>query len=520
MSIYNLGGEAITNAYDLSGNLLSAAYDIEGAVIHPDAFYELSLLHSQLMSNLASGTITPQGMAIHGDYLFQFFTGDNRIRIFNRHNYSLVASYSATDIAHANTMQFGVVEEDTGFPLLYVSEWGHASDTDSKQVDILKVSLNGYEVAETYTLPASVGYHPCQIIDWENEKIYVVGYANSLSTSTSQPQIITALRLSDKTIIDQWQVPYMGVMNGLEFYNGKLIYYGNGWDSDTLDLFLIDVSTHDSRMLQYPKTTNEEYEDCSRIGNTLYLSNWVYDANDGNKLKYRLFAMMLSDYEGYKGKTISVLGDSISTFAGFIPSGNANFYTGSNCGVVSAYETWWMKLINALGMTLEINNSWSGSRVSTTNGIESAGVTRASNLGENPNVVIVYMGINDFNNEVDPEVFRSAYATMLENIKTAYPNAKVFCATLPPCERNGSVGDPEINDSGVALSDWNQIIMDVAASKNIKILDFTNCGITYANMQQYMGDWESATGMALHPNAEGHGLLASKAIAQMIAIGT
>lgn len=227
----------------------------------------------------------------------------------------------------------------------------------------------------------------------------------------------------------------------------------------------------------------------------------------------------------YRGKTLSILGDSISTFAGYIPSGNANWYTGSNCGVSSVNDTWWKKLMDALGMTLNINNSWSGARVTTTNGTPSAGVTRASNLGTSPDVVIVYMGINDFDNDVAigtydgtgdfptaTTTFREAYAVMLKNLLTAYPLAEVYVCTLPYVEKNGAVGFPEKNDNDVLLSTWNEAIRDMADLFGLPVIEFAKCGLTYFNMNTYMGDYSSSAHTALHPNADGHTLLADAAI--------
>ena len=231
----------------------------------------------------------------------------------------------------------------------------------------------------------------------------------------------------------------------------------------------------------------------------------------------------------YKNKTLSILGDSISTFAGYIPSGNANYYTGSNCGVTSVNDTWWKKLMDALGMTLNLNQSWSGSRVTTTNGETSAGcMTRCQTLGTNPDVIIVYMGINDFNNEVglgtydgngtfptETTTFREAYAILLNKLMTAYPLAEIWCATLPPCEKNGGIGAPEKNGNSVLLDDFNKAIRNLAQVFNAKILENAQCGLYYHNMSTYMGDWNSSASTALHPNASGHSLIANWAIRQM-----
>lgn len=230
----------------------------------------------------------------------------------------------------------------------------------------------------------------------------------------------------------------------------------------------------------------------------------------------------------YTGKKISILGDSISTFAGWIPSSNANYYTGSNCGVKTVEDTWWKKTINALGMQLEINNSWSGSRVTTTRSTDEAGcMTRCTSLGS-PDVIIVYMGINDFNNEVGlgtydgngtfptaTTTFREAYAIMLNKMMIAYPQAEIWVCTLPSCERNGTVDQaPEINANNVLLDDFNKAIRNMAQVFNAKIIELAQCGLTYQNMKIYAGDWnEYHTG--LHPNPSGHSLIANHVIRQL-----
>lgn len=246
--------------------------------------------------------------------------------------------------------------------------------------------------------------------------------------------------------------------------------------------------------------------------------------------------MKLFNYKGdgihdfgsvYAGKTLSLLGDSISTFTGYVPAGNSVWYTGSNNGVSSVSDTWWMKLIKALEMSLLVNNSWSGSRVTTTNGTASSGChSRCEALGTSPDVIIVYMGINDFNNGVaigaydgtggfptGTTTFREAYAVMLKKILTKYPRAEVWVCTLPYCERTGENTFPEVNGNGVTLDAWNGAIRELAALFGVKVLDAAKCGLTYQNLNLYMGDY--AAGEGLHPNAAGHSLIANNAIRQM-----
>lgn len=65
------------------------------------------------------------------------------------------------------------------------------------------------------------------------------------------------------------------------------------------------------------------------------------------------------------GNTI-VLGDSYSTYEGYIPEGNLCYYTindEKNSGVKSVEDTWWQQLMMATGSTLLHNDSYSGSTI-------------------------------------------------------------------------------------------------------------------------------------------------------------
>lgn len=288
MAIYKVDGEAISTIFNTVGNELESAYAVNGEYVH--YVPSLTLLHSILESSLSESEITPQGFAAYGDYYFQFFTGDNKMRIFNKSTYALAGEYSATDIKHANTMQFGTAVQDTGFPLLYVSEWGDSGSSDSKTIDVLKVSLSGYQKVDSFTLPNSAGYHPSFVVDWTNNIGYSVGFADSLSTTTEQPNVITKYDFSDMSILEQYQVPYMGVLNGWEYYKGQLIYCGNTWNGSAAIFSFIDTSTHEVVPYSIAKTTDEEYEGYAVFNGELICSNWI---RTNNVLYYRIFSMNL-----------------------------------------------------------------------------------------------------------------------------------------------------------------------------------------------------------------------------------
>ena len=64
-----------------------------------------------------------------------------------------------------------------------------------------------------------------------------------------------------------------------------------------------------------------------------------------------------------KGKTVSILGDSISTYQGYIPAKYACFYPDKDNDVQSVTQTWWMQMLYHTGMRLLTNGSYSASMV-------------------------------------------------------------------------------------------------------------------------------------------------------------
>lgn len=119
-------------------------------------------------------------------------------------------------------------------------------------------------------------------------------------------------------------------------------------------------------------------------------------------------------YGNLFGKTLSILGDSISTFGTPDQSNNLGVWTypnnrcrypQSNLFTEVGY-TYWKMLLDEYGMKLGINESWAGSRVSNSQVSDSgdlgtnrcmSSVTRISHLGENgtPDIILVYGGTND-----------------------------------------------------------------------------------------------------------------------------
>ena len=193
----------------------------------------------------------------------------------------------------------------------------------------------------------------------------------------------------------------------------------------------------------------------------------------------------------YKNKYFSLLGDSISTLAGYNPPDNAVFYEWENMrasGVFTAEDTWWGKVINDLGGKLLINESFSGRTVCKLPQwqIESYGCSdlRTGRLGtdeKKPDVIMILMGINDWgwgvpiypNGEKDGlDVFAVAYSEMLKKIKANYPHSEIWCLTLPKSKWSKH---PEIEisetKSGGKLNDYGKAIRACGGKAGCRVLD-------------------------------------------------
>lgn len=225
-----------------------------------------------------------------------------------------------------------------------------------------------------------------------------------------------------------------------------------------------------------------------------------------------------------KGKKISILGDSISTFNGYIPSGYAAFYPTGD--ITSVEKTWWYQLINENGMELIKNASWSGSSVtgdstSTTNAFAGCSNARINALSDGtniPDIIIIYIGINDFAlnfhrelgdyigdtaipSEGNITTFSEAYGLMVKKMLSTYPKAKVFCCTLLETAHSSydTVNNgvyPTQNNNNVSLGNFNERIKTIANRLGANIIDLHECGINYWNLNNNTID-------LLHPNTAG-----------------
>lgn len=228
----------------------------------------------------------------------------------------------------------------------------------------------------------------------------------------------------------------------------------------------------------------------------------------------------------YKDKYFSVVSDSISTLEGFNPDGYKVFYYGERkvlSGIHSPEDTWWGKVISHLGGKLLVNGSWSGiwaAKLPDREELFPSGCSdeRTSCLhrdGKNPDVIIVYLGTNDFMFGVSPvytgeiqrlkdQSFAYAYGKMLDKIKKNYPHAELFCCTLCTAymEKEPSFRFSE-ERWGSTMEDFNAIIRSTAENKGARLMDLYSHGTAYDSME------------GCHPTAKGMATLAELMIKEM-----
>lgn len=237
-----------------------------------------------------------------------------------------------------------------------------------------------------------------------------------------------------------------------------------------------------------------------------------------------------------QNKKVSILGDSISTLKGYIPQTNRARYVVNQEDAVGGLiympynETWWGRLINDYNMTLGVNESWAGSRVSNTSDTNSgdigpdramASVTRIQALDDNgtPDVIFFFGGTNDIGNSVTLGTFNNtasyattldttstkynsfveAYSITLMRLKHYYPNATIIA--LLPLSTSSYYSD-------ASLQQYKEQMKSICDFHNVEYIDLGNAGINSSNLSTYLVD-------GIHPNSNGMQLLSNYIVSRI-----
>lgn len=254
-------------------------------------------------------------------------------------------------------------------------------------------------------------------------------------------------------------------------------------------------------------------------------------------------------------KRLSLLGDSISAYAGTIPDGNDAYYTGSNSGVSSPDQMWWKILCDKTGMIPLVINGWSGSGVNWqtesqhTTKVPMSDDSRCGNLHNGtimPDVIIIAGGVNDYTyaqqaqseplewdgksaptytepttGKIVYNSFTEAYVAMIKKLQTNYPNAIIIALSTWFTMRGNDNGYVLTHTVGSGTSarvysqqDYNDKIRFVAEQMHIPYIDVSNIGFNRNNF--YPTYAEDSSTIPTHPNKNGQYVMGSAITSKII----
>ena len=231
-----------------------------------------------------------------------------------------------------------------------------------------------------------------------------------------------------------------------------------------------------------------------------------------------------SKLSSLEDKTISIQGDSISTFAGTITDGNATYYSASHKFVNGIDATWWGLLINECRMRLIRNDAWSGSRISGTGDNAMCSVARCSNIKHinstvdtyqygAPEIIVVMAGTNDVSGNVEMgtadgavTTYMGAFKTMLANLKSQCRNAKIVVFQL----YRGNVLD-YANSGGKHQYEYQEAMANLCRRYGVYYIGPEHFDLSFPNLRYYtcdnsLSDYGPPTYTSadyLHPNMQG-----------------
>jgi len=215
-------------------------------------------------------------------------------------------------------------------------------------------------------------------------------------------------------------------------------------------------------------------------------------------------------YSLFHEKTISVMGDSISTIEDKIPSGNALYYDNTTGKEMTFERNYWGDIITRFGAVEGIDEAWSGSTIGS-KAASMASKDRINKLDDNgtPDVILYYGGSNPDSSvgTFDPDAdyaktvdwaksysdTASAYAASLQRMKVTYPDAEII-AIIPYYEQNN-------------IPKQAEVIEQIAKHYDITTID----------LRELRNQEGISPNNALHPNMDGHSQIAAYICQQLYA---
>lgn len=233
------------------------------------------------------------------------------------------------------------------------------------------------------------------------------------------------------------------------------------------------------------------------------------------------------------GLKLSLLGDSISAYRGYVPEGNHYYYNGSKENVTSVNQMWWKILCDDTGMTPLIIDAWNGTGITFLDHYEQrtemSSDLRCGRLhsgNTKPDIILIAGGVNDYTyaeaakNEplswdglttpVITNSFTEAYACMIQKLRTNYPSALVVALSTWFTLRGdptGEVYQHTITGTSRKYSqaDYNSAIESVANILRAPFIRVDNIGINRQNI--YPTFAQDSSEHPAHANNKGQALM-------------
>lgn len=415
-----------------------------------------------------------------------------------------------------------------------------------------------------------------EIVDaYGNSWSRIINYSNgSWSAYTEWIKLALEKDIVTKTVFDsaaykkQNMSPFFNTNSYWDISNGETAVYttftgvwraSNPIDVKPGETYSYTANQGASNKIRLWVVTDDEYNIISMADNhygaTVVTLTFTIPEN-GTKLllmQYestyrRLYKIVSYGDKPLNGLRLSLLGDSISSYSGYVPEGNDYYYNGTSNGIGNVGQIWWNVLCNETGMTPLVIDAWSGSCVcyncatdgthSDTNKTPMCSDLRTGRLasgGVSPDIIIITGGTNDWTyskstttplGEWDgrtavsredvlagESTFVKSYASMIATLQTNYPNAIIVCASLFFTCRGTDFGITRVNDMGYTENDYSEAIRNVCKIMGVPFIDIYDVGFTYENY--YPTYAQDSSTLATHPNAKGHLVLAKRFIEEL-----
>ena len=306
-----------------------------------------------------------------------------------------------------------------------------------------------YTIGDEITLPNPYGFGDMTFLGW-----YVNDEMISSITKTTYGNLNLVAKWDDKNVY--YELNYE--LDGGTLEEGYKTRYVEG------SIYVLPIPTKDGYLFK-GWYTDSEYQ------------NRIKKITKEDKQSYTLYARFEERIR--ENMYISFLGDSITTYAGYIPDGFATYYPTPGCDVDSVEKTWWHQVVAKTGYKLLVNNSYSGTQVSggTNFGNSYDRLKYLSKDGIDPDIIVIHMGTNDFTHGVNVTKFKSAYGAMIDKIKEEYDDVEIYIINLPYNKYAQSFVSPR--------EKYNVALKELSEEKNVELIDITE-GINKNNVHLYM----------------------------------